>query len=88
MKVVLRGTLGEGAPQQEFQLALEGGTTREGLLAALATQVPGFARHMQASVETGKPIALMIVADGNWVHPGDSIRAEADVEICPPISGG
>jgi len=88
MKVILRGTLSERAPQQEFQLAFEGGTTREGLLAALAGQVPGIARYMKASVETGKPVALMIVADGNWVHPGDSIRPEAEVEICPPISGG
>lgn len=88
MKVILRGTLSEGVPQQEFQLAIEGGTTREGLLATLAGQVPGISRYMQASAETGKPLALMIVADGNWVHPGDSIRAEAEVEICPPISGG
>ncbi len=88
MKVILRGTLSEGAPQPEFQLTIEGGTTREGLLATLAGQVPGIARYTQASVETGKPLALMIVADGNWVHPGDSIRAEAEVEICPPISGG
>jgi len=43
---------------------------------------------MQASVETGKPVAMMIVADGNWVHPGDPVSANAEVEICPPISGG
>jgi len=88
MKVILRGTLGEGAPQQEFQLPLAGGMTREDLLATLAGQVPAIARHMEASAETGKPIALMIVADGNWVHSGDPIGAEAEVEICPPISGG
>ena len=88
MKVILRGTLAEGAPQQEFQLQLEAGTTREGLLATLAVQVPAIARYMQASVETGKPVAMMIVADGNWVHPGDSVGANAEVEICPPISGG
>jgi hypothetical protein len=88
MKIILRGTLSEGAPQQEFQLAREGDTTREGLLAALVGQVPALARYMQASAETGKPLALMIVADGNWVHPGDSIGSEAEVEICPPITGG
>lgn len=88
MKVILRGILGEGAPQQEFQLPLETGTTREDLLARLSGRVPAIARYMQASVETGKPVALMIVADGNWVHPGDPVGANAEVEICPPISGG
>jgi molybdopterin converting factor small subunit len=88
MKVILRGTLTEGATQQEFQLPLEAGTTREDLLARLSGRVPAIARYMQASVETGKPVALMIVADGNWVHPGDPVGANAEVEICPPISGG
>jgi len=88
MKVILRGTLTEGAPQPEFQLQLEAGTTREDLLARLSGRVPAIARYMQASVETGKPVALMIVADGNWVHPGDPVGANAEVEICPPISGG
>jgi len=88
MKVILRGTLTEGAPQPEFQLPLEAGTTREDLLARLSGRVPAIARYMQASVETGKPVALMIVADGNWVHPGDPVGANAEVEICPPISGG
>jgi len=88
MKVILRGTLGEGAPQQEFELSLEGGTTREDLLARLSGQVPALARYLEAGAETGKPVALMIVADGNWVHPGDSVSASAEVEICPPISGG
>ena len=88
MKVILRGTLAQGAPQQEFQLQLETGTTREDLLARLSGRVPAIARYMQASVETGKPVALMIVADGNWVHPGDPVGADAEVEICPPISGG
>ena len=88
MKVILRGTLTEGAPQPEFQLPLEAGTTREDLLARLSGRVPAIARYMQASVETGKPVALMIVADGNWVHPGDPVGADAEVEICPPISGG
>lgn len=88
MKVILRGTLGEGAPQQEFQLQLEGSRTREELLATLAGQVPAIARYMEASAETGKPISLMIVANGNWIHPGDPIGAEAEVEISPPISGG
>ena len=88
MKVILRGTLTEGAPQPEFQLPLEAGTTREDLLARLSGRVPAIARYMQASVETGKPLALMIVADGNWVHPGDPVGANAEVEICPPISGG
>ena len=88
MKVILRGTLAEGAPQPEFQLPLEAGTTREDLLARLSGRVPAIARYMQASVETGKPVALMIVADGNWVHPGDPVGANAEVEICPPISGG
>jgi len=88
MKVILRGTLGEGAPQQEFQLPLEAGTTREDLLAGLSGQVPAIARHLKASAETGRPIALMIIADGNWVHPGDPVGANAEVEICPPISGG
>ncbi len=88
MKVTLRGTLAEGAPQQEFQLPLETGTTREDLLARLSGRVPALARYLKAGAETGKPAALMIVADGNWVHPGDSVPANADVEICPPISGG
>ena len=88
MKVILSGALAQGAPQREFQLALEGGTTREALLATLAGRVPSIARYMEASAETGKPIALMIVADGNWVHPGDPVGAEAEVEICPPINGG
>ena len=88
MKVILRGTLAEGAPQPEFQLPLEASTTREDLLATLAAQVPGIARYMGASAETGKPVSLMMVADGNWIHPGDPIDAEAEVEICPPISWG
>jgi molybdopterin converting factor small subunit len=88
MKVILRGTLAEGAPQQEFELPLEGGTTREDLLAGLAGRVPALARYLKASAETGKPVSLMIVADGNWVHPGDPVGANAEVEICPPISGG
>jgi molybdopterin converting factor small subunit len=88
MKVTLRGTLAEGAPQQEFELPLEASTTREDLLVTLSGRVPALARYVNASVETGKPIALMIVADGNWVHPGDSVAANAEVEICPPISGG
>jgi molybdopterin converting factor small subunit len=88
MKVNLRGALAEGAPQQEFELPLEGSTTREDLLAKLSGRVPALARYLKASAETGKPISLMIVADGNWVHPGDSVAANAEVEICPPISGG
>ena len=88
MKIILRGTLAEGAPQQEFELPLEGSTTREGLLAALAGHVPAIARYLKASVETGKPVSIMIVADGNWIHPGDSVKANAEVELCPPISGG
>ena len=88
MKVTLRGTLAEGSPQQEIQLPLEASTTREDLLVTLSGRVPALARYVNASVETGKPIALMIVADGNWVHPGDSVSASAEVEICPPISGG
>jgi len=88
MKVILRGALAEGAPQQEFQLPLEAGTTREDLLARLSGQVPALARYLKTGVETGKPVALMIVADGNWVHPGDPVAANAEVEICPPISGG
>lgn len=88
MKVILRGTLAEGAPQREFELPLEAGTTREDLLAGLCGQVPALARYLKASTETGKPVALMIVADGNWVHPGDPVGANAEVEICPPISGG
>lgn len=88
MKVILRGTLAEGAPQREFQLPLEASTTREDLLVTLAGRVPALARYVMASVETGKPVALMIVADGNWVHPGDPVGADAEVEICPPISGG
>jgi molybdopterin converting factor small subunit len=88
MKVILSGALAQGAPQREFQLPLEGSTTREALLATLAGQVPAIARYMEASAETGKPVALMIVANGNWIHPGDPIGAEAEVEICPPISGG
>ncbi len=88
MKVTLRGALSEGAPQQEFELVFPRGATREDLLASLAGQVPALARYTKASIETGKPVALMIVADGNWVHPGDLISADAAVEICPPISGG
>ena len=88
MKVILRGTLGEGAPQQEFQLPLEAGTTREELLAALSGRVPAIARCLKASAETGKPVALIMVADGNWVHPGEPVGADAEVEIGPPISGG
>ena len=88
MKVILRGTLAEGAPQQEFQLPLVAGTTREDLLARLSGHVPALARYLRVGAETGKPAALMIVADGNWVHPGDPVGAEAEVEICPPISGG
>ena len=88
MKVILRGALGEGARQQEFQLQLEDSTTREDLLATLAAQAPAIARYMKASAETGKPIALMIIADGNWIHPGDPVGANAEVEVCPPISGG
>ena len=88
MKVILRGTLAEGAPQREFQLSLEAGATREDLLARLSGQVPALARYLTAGAETGKPVALMIVADGNWVHPGDPVGANAEVEICPPISGG
>lgn len=88
MKVTVRGTLAEGAPQQEFQLPLEASTTREDLLAKLSGRVPALARYVKASAETGKPVALMIVADGNWVHPGDLVSADAEVEICPPISGG
>ena len=88
MKVILRGTLAEGAPQQEFELSLEGSTTREDLLAGLSGQGPALARYLKARAETAKPVALMIVADGNWVHPGDPVGAGAEVEICPPISGG
>lgn len=88
MKVILGGALVEGAPQREFHLALEGGTTREGLLAALAGEVPAIARYQRASAETGKPVALMIITGGNWIHPGDSIAEDAEVEIYPPISGG
>lgn len=88
MKVTLRGTLAEGAPQQEFQLPLEASTTREDLLARLSGRVPALARYLEADAETGRPAALMIVADGNWVHPGDPVGANAEVEICPPISGG
>lgn len=88
MKVILSGALTQGAPQRVIQLPLEGSTTREGLLATLAAQVPGIARYMEASAETGRPVALMVVADGNWVHPGDPVAAEAEVEICPPINGG
>ena len=88
MKVILRGTLAEGAARQEFELPLEASKTREELLAMLSGQVPAIARYLKASVETGKPVAIMIVADGNWVHPGDSVGAGAEVEICPPISGG
>ena len=88
MKVILRGTLAEGAPQQEFQLPLAAGTTREELLARLSGQVPAIARYLMAGAETGRPVALMIVADGNWVHPCDPVGAAAEVEICPPISGG
>lgn len=88
MRIILRGTLSVGAPQQEFHLPLEGSITREALLATLAGQAPAIARYMAVSAETGKPAALMVVADGNWVHPGDSAGAEAEVEICPPITGG
>ncbi len=88
MKVILSGALAHGALQREFQLLLEGSTTREDLLALLAGQVPGIARSLQSSAETGRPVSLMVVANGNWVYPGDPIAAEAEVEICPPISGG
>lgn len=88
MKVILRGTLTEGAPRQEFELPREGNTTREELLTSLSAQVPGLDRYLKAAARKGTPVAIMVVADGNWVHPGDSIRADAEVEICPPISGG
>ena len=88
MKVHLRGALAEGAPQQEFQLPLEGSTTREEPARHAGRAGPGHRALHEASAETGKPVALMIVADGNWVHPGDSVGADAEVEICPPISGG
>ena len=88
MKVILRGTLTEGAPQQEFELPLAENTTREELLATLSAQVPGLDRYLKAAAQKGTPVAIMVVADGNWVHPGDSISANSEVEICPPISGG
>jgi len=88
MKVILSGALAQDAPRREFQLPLQGSATREDLLARLAGQIPSIARYMEASAETGKPVSLMIVANGNWIHPGDSIDADAEVEICPPISGG
>ena len=88
MKVILRGALTEGAPQLEFELPLREGTTREALLETLSAQVPGLDRYRKAAAQKGTPVAVMVVADGNWVHPGDSIDANAEVEICPPISGG
>jgi len=88
MKVIVRGTLAEGAPQQEFELPLEASMTREDLLARLSAQVPRLERYLKVGAERGKPVAIMVVADGNWVHPGDSVGASAEVEICPPISGG
>jgi len=88
MKVILRGSLVEGAPQQEFELPLETSATREDLLARVSAQAPGLARYLKAGAERGKPVAIMVVADGNRVHPGDSVSAGAEVEICPPISGG
>jgi molybdopterin converting factor small subunit len=88
MKVILRGTLAEGASQQEFELAIEGSTTREDLLAKVSVQAPRLDRYLRAGAQAGKPVAIMVVADGNWVHPGDPVSATAEVEICPPISGG
>lgn len=88
MKVILRGTLTEGAPRQEFELPLEESTTREELLARLSAQVPGLDRYLKAAAQKGTPVAIMVVADGDWVHPGDSVSAGAEVELCPPISGG
>ena len=88
MKVILGGALAEGAPDREIQLELEGNTTREGLLAALAGQVPAIARCLKVSAETGKPAPLMMITGGNWIHPGVVIDQEAEVEIYPPISGG
>lgn len=88
MKVILRGALAEGAAQQEFELPVEGSTTREDLLATLSGQVPTIARYLRVDAESQKPVAIMVVADGDWVHPGDSVGAGAVVEICPPITGG
>lgn len=88
MKVILRGSLAEGTQRREVKLAANVPLTREDLLRTLAGEAPTLARYCGPSAETGNPMALLVVAGGDFVHPGQLIAADAEVEIHPPISGG
>lgn len=88
MKVILKGGLAEGAAQREVQLAFDAPVTREALLAGLQNVVPGVARYLAMSAETGKAPPLLVLVGGNWVYPGGFIERDATVEIHPPIAGG
>jgi len=88
MRVLLAGSLAERAGQREISLALAGRTTREDLLRALAARIPALAPYLRLSPETGAALPLLVIAGGKWVHRGETIAAEAEVEIHPPIAGG
>lgn len=88
MKIILGSTLADGAAPREIHLPVSGEITRDALLGALAGHVPALAHYQRLCAETGGRIPLLILADGKWVHPGESIGADAVVEVYPPISGG
>ena len=88
MRVVLRGSLADDTRRREVQLPADVALTREDLLRTLAADAPAVARWLRPSAETGGPVALLVVAGGNLIHPGQVIAGDAEVEIHPPISGG
>ena len=38
--------------------------------------------------ETGLPLPLPALVEGNWVYPGGLVERDTTVEIQPPIAGG
>lgn len=88
MKVILRGPLAAGTGGHEVQFPVNVAMTREDLLRTLAGQSPAVARFLGPSAETGSRVALLVLAGGNWIHPGQVIAGDAEVEIHPPICGG
>lgn len=88
MRVLLRGALAEGAAERVVVLSLGGAATREQILAALAEQAPAVRRYLSMPVEAGVPPSLLVLCGGSWVHPGDVLEEQAEVEIYPPTSGG
>jgi hypothetical protein len=88
MRITLRGALAGGGAPRTLELSLGGAATREQVLAALAEQVPAVRRYLAMPAEAGVPPSLLVLSGGRWVHPGDVLQDQAEVEVYPPTSGG